>query len=319
MGKTTKPSAARLKELHSRQGIRKWHGRYEAALRATKDEAPAFSRPTQVWSPRSARYWHAMSTPEADWMHILMYHPDVAEALDQYLLPTVSAPHYLTGSPYALGQALPEYRGTVAVADELGYLDLHPTIRTKVGSVPFPFIGDILVIMSDAGSHWPINFSIKNERVDFERPYQAGPRSRFPEKALRKVRGRHAIEEQLHLDAGTKTVRATSEDYTRQFARNLRWSHLWRVKELKLNEAQRNYALDAFRLGLEKEVVPFSVMTQMASKKNIPVDQAKIVLAEAIFKRQLLVEMETEAFLLDQPFKMERKNPLDRFKQYFSR
>jgi hypothetical protein len=317
MAKLTMPSVARLKEIYARQGVRRWHSNYQAAIRANRWEAPAHSRPSSVPAPRFGRRLHALSIPEARAFRIAHYLPNVVEVLEQYVLPTTPVPHFLTGSPFDPGTQLPHYRGTVAVAEELGVLKFHPIVRSGEQLIPFPFIGDLLVLFWRGAVVEVVNISIKAAPQDFERPYQAGPQAANPEKAIERVRARHAVEETLHLDAGIQTIRFTPEECTGEFHRNLEWLHTWAYRNTDLSEDEEARIGDALFEALEKGQPPISTILTQVKILELGLEDGKTALARSILSRRLSVEIESGLLLLDQPLQKEIRNPQDAFSRWF--
>lgn len=246
MSKKTRPSLARLRELERRQGIRRWNRYYQTAIRASKTEAPSSSWCTLVYAPRFGRMLHALSLPEANVFHVAVYHPLVVEALDQYVIPTTPAPHFLDESPFTDGRRNKPYRGSVAVAQELGFLNLHPVVRLQDELIPFPYIGDLLLFLNTYQGVKPINWSIKASAADFEQPFDNMHETLTSDRRLRHVRARHAIEEQVHKDVGVPTVHVAASDVPPVLAR----VGLFPVGWPRARPARR-CSRDCRRLGLE--------------------------------------------------------------------
>lgn len=317
MGKNTVPSIERLARIHARQGERKWHSNYEAAIRANREEAPAHSRPSAVNAPRFGRRLQALSIPEAKAFRIAHYLPQVVEALDQYVLPTTPVPNFLTGSPFDPEEPLPHYRGTVAVAESLGVLKYHPVVRNGEQLLPFPFVGDLLVFFRTPSRVEMVNISIKSDPADFDRPYAAGRQSVDPREALKRVRARHSIEEVLHLEAGVRTVRFTPQDCTDAFHRNLEWFHGWAHRQIEVPDGAAESLGDALDDAQEKCEPPLAAVLALARKFGLPEQDGKTLLARAVLNRRVKIEIESGAFLLDQPLQKEARNPQDAFRGWF--
>lgn len=223
MSKYMLPSVDRLLQIERRQRVRKWNRFYEAAIRATRSEAPPKSRPSQILAPKFGRTLHALSQPEAAVFLLMLYTPTVEEALDQYVLPTIPSPHFLDEYPFGSGRVHPEYSGTVNAAEELGVFKYHPIVPDGDRWLPFPFIGDLLVFHRKGDSVETVNLTIKLSQADFERPFQGGRKTRNRERELEKNRARHAIEEKCHRDVGIKTVRVAGDEVPQVLRRNLDW------------------------------------------------------------------------------------------------
>lgn len=89
------------------------------------------------------------------------------------MLPFSQPKHPLHEHPRTSGLTLPQTLGTLAFADELGFLDLHPVAaadRDK-GEEPVPgcWFGDFLVFVQEDGSTaQSVNISVKQDRADLE-------------------------------------------------------------------------------------------------------------------------------------------------------
>ena len=314
------PDAARLRELDRRQGVPKWRADYEAGIRAVREEAPRDSRPSTLYSAACNRKLHALSIVEREVDLITEYNQRVVvEKLDQWVIPTSPQDHVLTHAPFYSGPKLPRYRGSINVARELGCLKFHPVVVADGVLVPFPFIGDLLLFLMDPPHVWTVNLTIKAAPEDFERPFRGKRRPKDPERAAAKERARHAVEEMLHLDVGTRTVRVTQQDYSPILAKNLEWLHLWRIERLHISESNQCRVAEAFATGLEQEKTPMQVLRALRSRYDIDEDQIRIVLCRQIFERRLLVDLLGQRILMDQPMRPEEENPLDKLAHWFSR
>lgn len=317
MSKKTRPSLARLRELERRQGIRRWNRYYQTAIRASKTEAPSSSWCTLVYAPRFGRMLHALSLPEANVFHVAVYHPLVVEALDQYVIPTTPAPHFLDESPFTDGRRNKPYRGSVAVAQELGFLNLHPVVRLQDELIPFPYIGDLLLFLNTYQGVKPINWSIKASAADFEQPFDNMHETLTSDRRLRHVRARHAIEEQVHKDVGVPTVHVAASDVPPVLARNLAWCNLHRQQAPVLSASKRNKLLDILKDSVAHGLPLNEACRAISSRCGITQQEAKAHTASAIFDRSLPLEIETTILLLDRPVSFEKHNPLDLFKHWF--
>lgn len=304
MGKTTRPTLARLHELQRRQGTHKFGPDYQAGIRAVREEAPAHSRPSQIWVPKFGRYLHALSSVERDVFAITVNDPRVLEALDQYVLPTTPAPNWLTSSPFPRAQGTPALlRGTIAVANELGALAIHPRVRhQELGEVPFPYIGDMLAFLQICEEQvLSINVSIKASPEDFERPYKAGRQPRDMSAAVQKERLRHKIEEQLHGEVGTRTVRVTAADYSAVYARNIRWAHEVAHAEQTLPAHLVNVAEEVIASSAVKSQPALQAFSELSERHGIRHEQSRIVFANALLARRLPIDLTRDHVVIDQP------------------
>jgi len=313
------PSAARLAELYRRQGTPKWGPEFQTAIRAVKEEAPPDSRPSQMFSVQCGRNLHAMSRPEADVHVITEYRSNVIEKYDQAVIPTVRRDHVLAGAPFYSGPKLPDFEGTLAAAEELGWLKFHPTVVVDGRLVPFPLIGDLLLFLKEPPHVWAVNLTIKASPEDFDRPFGGKRRARDPRQAAERARLRHAVEERTYDIVAIPTVRITAQDYSANLARNLRWLHLIRIQDAHLDLADVRRVEDAFADAVLQERAPASVIQMLGMRYNIPEAQSRIAFARAVFERRILIDLFDEHILMDLPLRPETKHPLSGLEHWFAR
>lgn len=315
MGKNMFPSVDRLLQIERRQRVRKWNRFYEAAIRATRLEAPKKSRPSQILAPKLGRTLHALSQPEAAVFLLMLYAPTVEEALDQYALPTLPTPHFLAESPFVSG-VHPAYSGTAIAAEELGVLKYHPMVKDNNTWLPFPLVGDLLVFHRKGDSVETVNLTIKPSQEDFNRPFQGGKQVRNRERENEKVHARHAIEEKCHRDVGVKTVRVAGDEVPQVLQRNLDWLNRTRNIPEKIPELFAVRVLDRLRETQLKGAPPMVAFNDAFRKWDIDLQQSKIIFAEAIFKRELRIDLLYELILVDQPLADEQRDALDIAKRW---
>lgn len=318
MGKSMVPSIERLADIERRQRVRKWNRFYEAAICATREEAPPASNCSQIDAPKFGRTLHALSDPEAAVLLLLLYAPTVEEALDQYALPTSRRLHFLDESPFADGRLHPAYEGTVAAAEELGVIKFHAKIPDyeKGRYVPFPYVGDVLVFHRKGESVEVVNLTIKQSLADFDRPFQAGKKRRNLDREYEKERARHAIEERCHLDAGIRTVRVTGDEIPKVLKRNLDCLNGMRTIP---EEISKTSVLRVFDRLLEAKLrcqPPISVFREALRRWDIPMQHSRVIFADAIFSRELRIDLFHDMLLSDKPLVDEQRDALDLVKRW---
>lgn len=315
MGKSMFPSVDRLLQLERRQRVRKWNRFYEAAIRATRAEAPKKSRPSQILAPKLGRTLHALSQPEAAVFHLMLYAPTVEEALDQYVLPTLPTPHFLDESPFVSG-VHPAYSGTAIAAEELGVLKHHPMVKDNNKWLPFPLVGDLLVFHRKDDSVETVNLTIKLSQEDFDRPFPGDKQVRNKERELERVRARHAIEEKCHRDVGVRTVRVTGDEVPQVLRRNLDWLHRTRNIPEKISTTTALRVLERLRKGQLQGDPPMTAFNEAYRMWDIPLQQSRVIFAEAVFRREFRIDLLSDLILLDQPLANEQRDVLDLVKRW---
>lgn len=306
MGKNTRPSLTRLQELGRRQGTFRWGSEYRAAIKATREEAPSASWVGPVPAPRFGRELQAISSVERDVFTMVANDPSVVEALDQYVLPTHPSQNWLIQSPYKrVTGAGTMVRGTVSIADELGALSILPTVRhPELGHLPFPWIGDLLVFVRTAeGEVKTINLTIKDSAEDFERPYRAGRRARDPGAVRERERLRHRIEEVLHSEAGTPTVRVTKADYSEIYARNMRWAHDTARTVVPMTDRERQLVEAEFATCAVKGRAPFEAIRNLRTSHGIARETSRPAFCAALLARRIPVDLTSDVIVEDKPLR----------------
>lgn len=326
MGYDTRPSERRLQTILERQATPKWGAAYVPSTLATREEAPSISRASTLPSEFLGRDMHAMSPGERDLLIYALYHPGIFEVNEQRMLSTTPRRHPLDDHPAVPPEIRPSLRGTVAVADALGVLDVHPTVlchphgdtRTSRSRVPFPYQGDILVFFNDEGGPAAANWTVKEKHEDFERPSVGSRRYRSSEKAKSDVRARHEIESLYYQDAGIATVRLTPADWDRSLQENLRQLFLWHDRPHSVPVEQLQHIVSHFRSAIGTKLTPIEIAIQLSARFSLQLYDVKVVLQQAIWSRTLRINL-FEPFLINHPLLPEVQDPVTRYANWLRR
>lgn len=325
MGKNTRPSEARYRTLEKRQGRPKFGNEYLSAIFATKEEAPPHSRPCIVQLPEPGRALHALSVPELHLILLALHHPNLVEVHDQKVLSCIPCPHPAHHHPRAQEQILPFMRGTVDVADALGLLHYHPTVRVtdpdnpeqKI-TVPFPWIGDLLLFMEDAQGMYCVNWNIKDSPDQFSQPFSDDPKKKNSANEKAKVIARHQIEEIYYADAGIPTIKITSADFNRQVVFNLARLFGRHKRQTPFHADETKFILDRFRAGMAIGEPPLTTMSALQMYAPFSREHLTTLLLQAIWKRQIRVDL-FEPIHLHVPLMPEKRDILDIHQRWFAR
>jgi hypothetical protein len=314
---------SRLREIIRRQEPPQWSPRYEPSIRAIREEAPSASRAFEIWSQKLGRFCHALSTVEQKVLDVALYHPSVFELHEQRMLSPDPGPHPLTQHPRALGMQLRELRGTVDVCTRLDLLSRHPTIHIDDPDgwgkipVPFPFIGDFLLFLSDERGIYCVNWTVKSSPNEFLKTSIGRPR-RNQAAADAAVRARHAIEERYYADAGIRTVQIVGHDIPAQFSNNLRNLRLMQAR-VEFDEAVYSEWCERLQANMQTRQPPLILLLSFHKKYGFEIECLRAYFARAIWERDVRAEIMDEAIFLDRPLQPERNNPLVIFKRFFQR
>ncbi len=313
---------ARLRLIQKRQLQDAWGKDYIAAIWATPGEAPSISTPSILHPAKlGGRPMHTLSRPETWTALLALYHPKVWDVHEQRMLFPGPRPHFLDGHARTVGQTFQPFRGTLAVAQEMGRLSKHPKCRVgEIGSqvwAPFPYIGDLLLFTQDDVGPYVINWSVKDKEEDFRR---RGPQSGKPRlddddpSALH----RHALESTYYRDAGIPTRQVAGRNVDSTLRANLRRLFLSSAETVPLSPVVCSKLWLHFAQSVGCSTPAFKLIREAAQHLSVDVDVIKLVLEHGVWNRQIRVDLFAPV-LLDRPLKPQRADPLDVYVDWFSR
>ena len=325
MGKRAYPNLARLREILRRQDPPAWSPDYEPAIKAVREEAPPRSRPAQVLSAKLNRYCHVLSSVELSVLFIALCHPDLIELHEQRMLSMEPCLHPLSGHPLSIGLDLPRLEGTISVAQRLDYLNLHPKVYLsdpKTNSktpVPFPWTGDFLLFLVDKNGPYCLNWTVKGVSEDFNRSFGNGHPIKNQKQDAANVRARHAIEELYYLDAGIRTIRIVERDLPVNLIRNLRTLVLLHERPVDLPAEVRIELIERLRASVQTGRPPLEILLSLRHRFYIDLYSLKVAFYQAIWTRELRVDLFSNPIFISCPLMPEKKDVLVRFAHWFSR
>ena len=328
MGETGKLTFNRFKQILQRQSPPAFGRHYDPAIRATKAEAPARSRPAQVWSALLQRYIHTLSEAERKVLVIVLYCPWLFELQEQRMLAYLPAPHPLTGHPRAAGLILPGFRGTLIVADELCALRHHPVLSvdgpealTSDGAPmrePACWIGDYLLFLVDDAGPFCVNLNVKATAAGFKRSDDTDgchEDSVIPDP---KVELRHTAEAIYYRDAGIPTHQVAANTIDDIVVENLKVVMHWATPASHLPEDCRASIVEAFLYGMDDGSPPLEVMRALKLDQGLDEQDIKSAFYRGIYQRKIRVDLFTP-ILFDAPLAPEKVDVLELYKHWFRR
>jgi hypothetical protein len=319
MGQARAMTANRLKEILRRQRVPEFGAGYEPAIKATREEAPAGSRPATVWSQLLARDVHTLSVPERKVLALLLYCPSLFELQEQRMLPFLPAPHPLHGHPRAKNESLRDLRGTLAVAEERGCLSFHPSVNVDGEEVPACWIGDFLGFFTDRLGPYCVNFNVKSTREEFAVP-QVGISVRTDKaRAAVKEGFRHLVERELYADIEIRTVEVAADELPPMLTANLLQQLQWQKREHLLSDEQVQIVLDGFNLGLVRRATPLNVMVSIEQTHGIPRYKQRILFEQGVFARKIRIDLFDSHIFTEKPMLPERTDALEAYANWFRR
>lgn len=306
-------SFARLKTILARQKDSNFGCDYQPAIRAVREEAPSLSTASTIRSKRLGRELHLLSSNEQNAALIALYIPQLQDLHEQKMLPTDPALHPLYGFPGIVNVELPTFSGTVAVAERLGHLKIHPTVlATKPNEegekvrVPYPYIGDLLLFLQDEIGLYCVNWTIKQDELDFQRvgPNPSKRKQRNPEAARNDAFARHEIEAHLYSEVAIRTVQIAGNKFDLRVIDNLRFLHSYEASALIVQPELYEEMLVAFKVGMSVDRLPIETMTMLVLRHGCHINVCQTVLYRAIWCRQLRVDL-FKPIMPDRPLKHE--------------
>lgn len=313
----------RLKRYAERQGVPAWGMKYQPAIRATPQEAPRISRPSILKSTRVGRDIHLLSISEVNAALIALHHPNLVDLQEQRVLSPTPASHPLEGSPYASGLRFASLPGTVKVAETLGVIAKHPKVFHRFDDadhawVPLPFVGDLLLFLSDSQGPYCVNWNIKLTQADYLRPGPMPPgraRRRDPDP---QAELRHQIEEANYAGAGIRTVRTTGDQIDKHLAANLRDLFGWDGRPHQASIDQQEVIKEIMSAAIGGDTPAYLLIHDAAKIVRLPQYDVLVVVHQAIWRRELLVDL-FSPILMSRPFRPQGVDPLHCYAPWFGR
>ena len=316
-------SEARLRLIKKRQWTLAWGKDYVPAQWATPREAPNSSTAT-ILCPKKVggRPFHLMSQNEM-WVALLvLYHPCVWDVHEQRVLFPQPIPHFLQGHPRAQGLNFLPFRGTVHVAERMGMLSKHPRCKVQlgegeVGIAWFPYLSDLLVFLEDDEGPYAINLTVKDKPESFlELAYREGKQNR--KGADIGVLNRHAMEAAYYADAGIPTRQVVGKILDDELRNNLYSLFQFHADETSFSEATCHTLWNFFAYHVGKPIKACDLVNQAATKMCLNLDEVKTVLMQGIWQRKIMVDL-FRPVLMDRPLRSMSADPVDVYKDWFSR
>lgn len=349
MGSISHPSPERLETILRRQDPPAWGAKYTPGMLASREEAPSTSRPSTLSSSalerkeyarsfpehhsfdhlysfessEPCRAHHAMSSTERDLLIFALYHPSVFDVHEQAMLSCTPRQHPLQNHPEHGSKNWPSMRGTVQVAESLGFFEMHPTVlwrrpgdptRTPI-RVPFPYLGDLLIFFYGANGPAAVNWNVKGDRKDFERPAFGSRKHRSSLKAASEEKARHAIETTYYADARICTIQLTGHDWSENLKGNLRQLFLWHDRKHNVPERQRKEIVSHFQSCIGTSATPHELTMMIAAHTGLHNEDVKTVMYQAIWCRELRVDL-FDAFSMDHPMLVETEDPTIKYSSW---
>ena len=312
-------SESRLHTILRRQAPDKWGSKYEAAIFATREEAPRISRPCTIQDSGLGRRVHLLSGPEQAIFFLARYHPNVVDIQEQRMLPMQPTEHPWTGRPEAAALELPGFQGTLDVAEQMGDINRHASFVRK-GSrehVPFPYIGDLLLFRNDDGPYC-INWTCKDRLSSFGERRPDDPIPKNAAHAAEWALFRHSLERRTYEDAGIRTQQCVRTDLPGPLQTNLRNTYLNSLYPEPYPKDRRDEIVRSFQDGMNAGTPACQVVRRLSGGDPVAIEDIRTVLMQAIYRRRLRVDL-FDVIDLSMPLRPERRDVLDVYAHWFAR
>lgn len=313
---------ATFDRIIARQEPRRYGQAYLPSIRATVSEAPSISRPSTIVSVRLGREIHTLSTPETSAALLALMHPGLLDLHEQSMIPRWPAPHPLDGMPGIQTTLMQAFRGSVEVADRLGYLDLVPTVTDRrrgreAAPIVFPYIGDLLLFLRDDIGPYCVNWSVKARDGDHFLP---GPEAPLPHSGLdlRRARARYEIEVETYADVEIRTVPVAGDALDPILVANLKRIYPFLCRQVDQPTGAREYIAHTFQRCIDTGAPPSEGVAYLVARGVCDRYHAIREFYVGVFARTLRVNLFRD-LLIDYPVQPESTDPIERYRRWFER
>lgn len=292
---------------------------------ATREEAPSISRPAIIQSKKLGREMHVLGQPELHALLLALYHPAVFEIHEQKMLHRFPYMHPIAGFPGIDATSMPGVRGTVQVAERLGYLDRHPFVYvpgnpmegTKIRRA-FPYQGDLLLFLYDRdGAPYCVNWTVKEGVENFFRPNPWELNSDTP-KAREKALVRYEIEVRYYLDADIRTQPVANQSIDWDVWANLCQIYPYTTKEITAVPGSVWEIKMAYQTALALGIAPMEVMESAVRRRWCNEYEARVIFFQMIWNRELRLDL-FKPIVTDAPMAPEAVDVIEHYAAWFAR
>lgn len=317
-------SGARVKVIFRRQRNPLWDETYLPSILATPQEAPSHSSPSIITYEKFGREIHLLSKSEMQICIFALYHPNTIGLQEQRILSPVPAMHPLWTFEGIDKLSLNSIKGTIDVAERLGFEKYISKIRikNKLGQyvwVTIPLIGDLLILQKEDDEISCINWSIKGQVKDFHEIeiYQFDKINRN-NKPLEKALARHQIEKVYYEDIKIRTHFIGGDQIDRNVLHNLRHTFLYHRRCKDLLKEQRAEIFHYFQTAFHSGIAPLEVIRKFDISGKYSPEQSKSVLFQSIWQRKIQPDL-FQPIMIDRPLKPQKLDVLDVYAGFFER
>ena len=334
-------TVSRVDQIASRQFPIRHGADYIPAILATREEAPAISRPAIRYSQRLGRDFHALSVPELKAIVLALYHPRVFDVQENYAYNHGPGTHPLASHPLGCALQLAPTQGTLAHAERLNVLPLHPRARLTEhevaaeeqdalpaqdetpeddGAIPWEpafYIGDLLVYVSDEQGPYLLDWDIKLLKGQHAQPGPGTLAKRHSRAAKVRAAARDAVTRAYDTELNIRLVRVAGEEIDDDVVANLFQLFGWHHYRLHRSPAERADLEQALAASMRNGVSPICLLPTW-TERGWAREEFQAVLYQAIWERRTRVDL-FRPVLINRPLKPEKRDVLEVYGSWFKR
>jgi len=334
-------TVSRVKEIAFRQFPIRFGAGYIPSILATREEAPPMSRPAIRYSERLGREFHALSVPELKTIVLALYHPMVFDLQENWAYNHGPGTHPLASHPAGCALQLPSTQGTLAHAERLHVLRLHPRARLTEDEVaaaeqgappaqddapeaagvsewePAFYIGDLLVYITDQQGPYLLDWDTKERAGQHAQPGPGTLAKRHSRRAKASAAAREAVTGAYDTELNIRPVRVAAEEIDDDVAANLFQLLGWHHHRIHRSSAERADLEQALSASMRTGVSPISQLPAWTERGWARQD-FQAVLYRAIWERRIRVDL-FQPVLINRPLKPETRDVLEVYGSWFKR
>ncbi|WP_027467882.1 hypothetical protein [Deefgea rivuli] len=322
MNKTQNKDRLLIKRYFERQSQSKFGKDYQPAIKAVPSEAPSISRCSRLYWPRFERELHLLSEVERCACLLALYNPCLFELNEQRVLWTQPRPHPLSEHPLIRETTLPPLPGLYHIAKRIG---VERTLRTvwltddaDSPHVKLPYVGDLLLFLTDEQGPFLVNWSVKSTDSGFEQQLGQRPSARRSERSQGRAKIRHQLEELNYSEAGIQTIRITGTKLDKQLCANLSQLYPWVIRKMTLHADSRAKIIAEYQQIIGTPSSPLDILPTLLTRYHCTREEAQNTLYRGIWERILPVDL-FNPILFDRPLRFAKLDPLVHYADWFRR
>jgi hypothetical protein len=287
---------ARAARMYARDKASGFGASYIPAIQVLQD-APSQSSPSLLFSHKLGRDLHLLSRGEFRAALHALHLPELVDLHEQKILQPLESPHPLMEHPLMSGNLLPNVPGTAPICKQL--LCKHPSVMVKApddetmrGSVYYPYVGDLLLILTDANGLRCVNWSIKRSSKQFGLTDEAiDPQNTTALKQKQKARRRLEIERLYYAPIDVPTYPIAYDDFDPVVSRNLFVLMVLGEQAPPLDDLGWVELTAHLLRGIQQRRSINELAESWSIRHGLPFDAAYQLVHKALWERRVLVDL----------------------------